>query len=346
MAKKAQLDAVRPALEATDEVLTKVEKVLDKVDKGADVATDAVESGLEKVADVVPDALDAGVHVTTKGTRKLVSFFRNPKHMAVTVVILSTSAGAGLGLLGYKLMKKKLEAKYQAQYQTLLDEKLEEETTNLRRFYAKKNKDGEFATPLQVAEQVMTKDAVDALRSYKGEEGVVVSTEQQTIEEVAQEEAPAVNITALQDRMRSGTPVVIEEDMRSNVFVNGQALVDFDMETEILNRNPDEPYVITHDEFMENENDWSQNTLTYYNGDDILADEREMPIPDIEELIGSENLARFGHGSNDRNVVYVRNEKIQTDFEIVLNQGKFGEIVSGLKHSAPPLRRARWGDDE
>lgn len=346
MAKKAQLDAVRPVLEATDEVATKVEKVLTKVDKGADIATDVVESGLEKVADVVPEALDTTVHVSTRGIRKLTAAMRNPKVMFFTIVGISTAAGAGLGALAYLRMKKQLEHKYQ----TLLDEKLEQESENLRRFYAKKNKDGEFATPQAAAEKLLTKEAVEALaekalQEYQGE-GVVVSTEQQTIEEVAQEEAPAVDIVALQDRMRSGTPVVVEEDARNNIFVNGQALVDFDYEAELLARNPDEPYVITHDEFMANENDWSQNTLTYYNGDDTLADESEMPIPEIEETIGSENLLRFGHGSNDRNVVYVRNERIKTDFEILLDQEKFGEKVAGLKHSAPPLRRARWGDDE
>lgn len=344
MAKKAQLDAVRPALEATDEVLNKVEKALDKVDKGVDVATDVVESGLEKVADVVPDALDTGVHVTTEGGRKIIRFFRNPKNAAISVVVLSTAAGAGLGLLGYKLMKKRLEAKYQS----ILEEKLEEESASLRRFYAKRAKADEFATPAAAAEALLVGEAAQALRDYSG--GAVISEEQQTIEEVAppKQETPSNEdeLAALRERMRSGTPVAVEEDARNNIFVDGRPLQDFDYESEVLNRNTDEPYVISHDEFMENENDWTQSSLTYYNGDDTLADEAEMPIPDIEAMVGSENLAKFGYGSNNRNVVYVRNEKVQMDFEITLSEGKFGDEVAGLKHSAPPLRRARWGDDE
>lgn len=372
MAKKAQLDAVRPVLDAANETIDKIEGALDVIDKVTDKGADAVETGLEKVADVVPDVLDTSVHVSTKGIRRIVESFRNPKVAFFTVTGLSMVAGAGLGYAGYRFMKKRLEL----QYQELLDEKLNEESIRLREFYIKRNKEGKFSTPEGAAEELLTKEAVAALKNYQG---AAISTEQQTIEEVASpsynqvsemtiedrrkamkaagytevqiaevlgvEVVGSVDIQALQARMRSGTPVKIEEDSSNNVFVEGRALRPFDYEYEILNRNPEEPYTITHDEFNENEDDRPQHNLTYYNGDDVLVDDQDMPIPDIEEMVGSENLTKFGYGSNNRNVVYVRNEKSNIDFEITLSEGKFGDEVAGLKHSAPPLRRFREGDD-
>src|SRR4051794_12925325 len=131
MAKKAQIDAVRPVLEAADRTADVVETVLDKVDKVADKGTDVVETGLEKVADVVPDALDTAVHVSTKGGRKLAIFIRDPKTMAVSAVVLAALLGAGLGVAGYSLAVKRLKSKIQKE----ADLELESAISEMRRFY-------------------------------------------------------------------------------------------------------------------------------------------------------------------------------------------------------------------
>jgi hypothetical protein len=369
MAKKAQLDAVRPALEAVDSAASKVEAVLDAVDAVADKGTDVVEAGLEKVADVVPEALDSAVHVSTEGGRKLANLFRNPKSAAVAVVILTAAAGAGLGVAGYRLAVKRLKSKMQDEF----DIQLESELSAMKRFYETRYKDGRFSTPAEAVDELLPPEVQETIRTYRGQGGepknvkiegppVVHTTEDLTpedraavmrnvgyteeqIAEVLEEDA--VDVTALRERMASGTPVEVTETVDRNIFVDGHALDDFDYAAEVAKRDPDIPYVITHDEFMENENGWTHQSLTYFNGDDVLVDDQQMPIPDIEEVVDSENLTKFGHGSRDPNVVYVRNERLETEFEITMRQTEFGKEVAGLgelKHSAP-LRKFRGGDE-
>jgi hypothetical protein len=375
MAKKAQMDATRAVIDAGNEKLDTIEEFLDGLDKIADKGADVVESGLEKVADVVPETLDTTVHVSTKGGRKIVRFFRNPKNTAITLIVAGTVVGAGVGVAGYFLMRKRLEQKLRAEY----DLELESEIAEMRRFYALRNKEGEFATPQGAVEQLLTKEAAQALSDYQGKGGEpqnltvvegppVIHADPDPEPKLTLEErrkamkaagytdaqinevlgVEMVDIRALQDRMRSGTPVEITEGPH-NIFADGHPVTgeeDFDYEAEVARRSPNEPYVITHEEFMTNENDWEQHSVVYFNGDDTLVDEQDMPIPDIEVMIGSENLERFGDGSKDPRIVYIRNEAKEMDFEVRLDDNSFGEQTAGfIKHSAP-RRRFRSDDDE
>lgn len=364
---KAKIDAA-PVLEAAEDTLDKIEKFLDTVDAVADKGTDVVEAGLEKAVDVVPEALDATVHVSTSGGRKLVRFFRDPRHAAISVVILAGVAGAGLGVAGYYMAVKRLKAKMQAEY----DEQLESEIAEMRRFYELRHKDGKFATPASAVEELLPPEVARTIQSYQGTSAepspvqLEGSAEVYLGEELTPEDQEAVlrdsgytdkqisdvlggrsvAMDALQEKMKAGEPVEVAETT-NNIFLDGRPVEEFDYAAEVAKRDPETPYVITHDEFMENENGWTQAVLTYYNGDDVLTDDQDMPIPDIEAIVDSENLSKFGYGSRDKNVVYVRNEKIETDFEITLSQGEFSKEVGGfneLKHSAP-MRRFR-GDDE
>jgi hypothetical protein len=58
--------------------------------------------------------------------------------------------------------------------------------------------------------------------------------------------------------------------------------------------------------------------------------------------VGEENLAKFGHGSKDPNLVYVRNEGMDLDFEISYAEGKYSEQVMGfMAHGQSPGRAFR-----
>lgn len=71
-------------------------------------------------------------------------------------------------------------------------------------------------------------------------------------------------------------------------------------------------YIITPEEFGELP-DYDAECLSYFE-DDILTDEDLNEIANIEGLIGNDALDRFGEYVED--IVYVRNEKIKTDYEI------------------------------
>lgn len=90
------------------------------------------------------------------------------------------------------------------------------------------------------------------------------------------------------------------------------------------------PYVISFEEFCEGEDNHDKITITYYAGDGILVDEEEEIIEDVERLVGEDNLInKFGEGSDDPDVLYVRNERMGIDYEIVRQHTCYSEVVSG-----------------
>lgn len=99
---------------------------------------------------------------------------------------------------------------------------------------------------------------------------------------------------------------------------------------ELQRRTPHSPYIIHQDEFMENESEFPQVTLTYYEIDDVLADVDDSPIHNKATLVGETTLNRFGHGSDDYNVVYVRNPHLEMEYEICRLQKSFEVEVQGL----------------
>ncbi len=116
------------------------------------------------------------------------------------------------------------------------------------------------------------------------------------------------------------------ETIISNVF-DEISDDDWDYEIERATRTEDEPYIIHVDEFISDEMGWdSQSTITWYEGDQILTDTHDTPIYNPEKVVGS---LRFGHGSKDPNVVYVRNEKLQAEYEILRDEGNYVDEILG-----------------
>ena len=108
----------------------------------------------------------------------------------------------------------------------------------------------------------------------------------------------------------------------------------FDYTAEELKRKGRKNFVISFDEMKENPKDYDQRTFTYYEKDDVLVDERDTPIDDIDGIVGLEHLDQFGYGSNDPNIVYVRNDFLSMDFEIIRDFDSYEETVLGsIKHS-------------
>lgn len=86
-------------------------------------------------------------------------------------------------------------------------------------------------------------------------------------------------------------------------------------------------YPINFEQFDGEETHYSKDTLTYFKGDDVVADENDERIEDIEGIIGAEALSHFDEFSLE--TVYVRNDRLSSDFEIVLDKGRFSEVVEG-----------------
>ena len=88
--------------------------------------------------------------------------------------------------------------------------------------------------------------------------------------------------------------------------------------------NMDRPYVIAPDEFGERAG-YERFSFTYYS-DGTLTDECDEPISpeDVEKLVGKESLTHFGEYEDDS--VFVRNDDIESDFEILLDLRKYSDV--------------------
>jgi len=119
------------------------------------------------------------------------------------------------------------------------------------------------------------------------------------------------------------------EPITANVFDHNDP--GWDWAEELPKREGAEYYILHRDEFMNNEKDYAQETLTYYKGDDIVADQQDAPIYGYHGMMGE---LLFGHGSDDPLVVYIRNEHIRMEWEVLLHTGRFEVEVLGMDAEA------------
>jgi hypothetical protein len=128
------------------------------------------------------------------------------------------------------------------------------------------------------------------------------------------------------------------EVVGDNIF-EASVTDDWDWEEELANRGPNAPYILHRDEFFSNENDLEQSSITYYKGDDVLCDEKDVPIYSPEKVVGR---LEFGHGSQDPNVVYIRNEELGAEWEVLLDHGYYAvEVLGGqIEDSMKDIRHS------
>ena len=80
-------------------------------------------------------------------------------------------------------------------------------------------------------------------------------------------------------------------------------------------------YVISPEEFGDGDN--KLVSLTYY-ADEVLADDSGYIIIDVNDTVGKDSLKTFGEYLDD--CVYVRNDNLQTDYEILLDERNYEEV--------------------
>ena len=88
------------------------------------------------------------------------------------------------------------------------------------------------------------------------------------------------------------------------------------------------PYVIQPSDFGEFD-DYEKISLTY-TADGVLLDDMNEIVDDIEETVGEDSLDHFGEYEDDS--VYVRNDAKKCDYEILLDQRNYQEILETQPH--------------
>lgn len=285
---------------------------------------------LEEVAEVTEKTLDTLETVT----EKVVTVTKNNPFLIVGALAVGIGIG---GFIAWKITERRLSVQF--------ENELDEQVAAAKEFYQRVAKAGEFETPEGAVKALVPDEVVEAVQSYQGREKPIPYNDPSKI--VVADPRPPVEVA------------VENVEVVNNVFVEaakteGDDPRDWDYNAEIADRelNPDQPYTISFEEHNENAPNHEQTTFMYYVQDDTLVDAQDKPVDNTDYFVGDDNLTRFGHGSHDPNVVYVRNDKIDMDFEIVRDMGSYHKAVFGtdpdpsLQHSRRRPNRRGWRADE
>ena len=117
--------------------------------------------------------------------------------------------------------------------------------------------------------------------------------------------------------------VIYQTIARDSGYYNDYTSVD-DNEEKNNDDERIEPFVINPVEFGEEDN-YETKSWTYY-ADLVLTDEDDQIISDPESVIG-DALSHFGDYEDDS--VYVRNDNLKCDYEILKHEKTFSEINGG-----------------
>jgi hypothetical protein len=250
----------------------------------------------EQVTEQVAEHLEDMAEVTRHIDAKVVRYFLG-----------GVAFGAALGFfIGYRYNREKIKAEAFKQS--------EEEIDEIRNHYQQRLTAKENASEKEDLAEVVIR------------EGYVPGPE----------EGPDVITQQVQyDRSQRPLKPMVPVDPAKKIFRSTDASKDkmdnWNFPKELSQRTADRPYIIHQDEFAQNETEFSQVTYTYYAEDDVLVDEDDEIIVDKDETVGQGTLHRFGHGTDDYNIVHVCNPVLELEIEICRTPGSYEVEVLGLE---------------
>ena len=164
-------------------------------------------------------------------------------------------------------------------------------------------------------------------KSYEAKKTVEVLNETKTkILENVMNKASEIGMGPLQHESHTEAPV--NYNIFSKPRIDSEEENDDEDEDEIPNYagHPTEgiagvPYTISPELFVNDKKNFDKITLEYYEGNDILVEEMSDEPVNIDESIGRDSLRMFGEF--ERDLVYVRNERLETDFEVFHHSGSY-----------------------
>ena len=128
------------------------------------------------------------------------------------------------------------------------------------------------------------------------------------------------------------------EELREGVLMGGAIEVPLPQEYKDLTSQysgtevslmEDRPYVIPPEAYGELDG-YESVSLNYYT-DGVVADDYDEIIEDVDDIIGVESLTHFGEYEDD--AVFVRNDRLRCDYEVLRDTRKFSELLSDEEHN-------------
>lgn len=157
---------------------------------------------------------------------------------------------------------------------------------------------------------------------------VVMKRKYDSFEYIYEDEDPDGNTLEEEERVdgpivKSGDrvePVKRKDMIRYNKIVKDSGYSGPEEEKE--ESDVDKPYIIPESEFSELEG-YNVETLYYYE-DGVLTDDQNNIIDDVDDIVGEETLSEFEE-NEDCDSIYVRNDKLKCDYEILRDMGRYSE---------------------
>jgi hypothetical protein len=92
--------------------------------------------------------------------------------------------------------------------------------------------------------------------------------------------------------------------------------------------------LIDADQYAEEFTHFDKVTLYYYRIDDVLTEENEEVIEDVDDVVSLDALAKLDMQTS----VWVRNEKLMIDYEIISLNASYSQKILGRKPRATSPR--------
>lgn len=212
------------------------------------------------------------------------------------VLLFSTGLGIGLAV-GRALTVKKLDAEY--------DARLAEETVRIDKFYKMMRKEPPYDDIRTAAKAYSERlDELDAHLEYSEK---------------------VTDLGYTEDEGEDLDPEVVPEPEPEETVTDELAKI-----MRISPRDLGDPYIVTVQEFFDECDDYDTHSVTYYEDDRMLVDDRGSIISDVEGNLGPDYNLAFGLGSGEPHVVYIRNPRRTNDYEVLREPGSYTEDVLGV----------------
>ena len=231
------------------------------------------------------------------------------------VMIFTVGAAIG-GSVGWFITKKKFEK--------TMDERIEQEVLETRRYWQNYAREGKFETKAEkdIPETNPIADYVNAIdESDEIEEAGYAAVESYTDRMNRRKEDLLRPERTKYDRSEASK----SERIQYNSFSKPKPESEEKEVDEVrLAQNDDDPrsdiYVINADQFAHERYGFDKVTLYWWELERILSEE-DMAILDVPDILGTNWEAHIGEEEKD--IVYVRNEPLETDYEVVAQHESF-----------------------
>ena len=226
------------------------------------------------------------------------------------------AAGGALGaLVSTLILKRVYEQRFQAELDSIravfrhADEQEQEQPVEA------------VAEPVEVPETLTEDEVAEAVKLY--EDTVKTNYNKMSgVNAIVSEDRPDVVEIITEGGVRLKISKAELDEMPPEVFeqLNGTH-----------KRSEELPFLISRRELEETELGFTKSELTYYLADSVLADDDNDQLEFPELLIGAALLAALPHIQDfeESNTVFVRNERLQADYEVMIAHESYHEAILG-----------------